>query len=425
MLKSCMKRALIATLTSVAALGIARPASAQSALPGAPEAQYSFEKQTLVTDDAGVRSVVDIGCEGRAALRFGNKLLVACGPRGVIQIDFSDPASPRREGTMHVVGDANGLFLHDGAPWVEVSHVDAQPVQIEAQPSAPWSLAGTAPLSMQREPEQASKEQTSAPSLMAPPRQSNLWDLTFATAAFVTFGTIGAGVLGSTSLAYRFEGPFVVRAEVAPFGIAGPSNNSTTSGLMAIGTGPSNGGTVPTGSTNPSSGGTVITAAAHLLVGIDTQFIEVALGIGSATVNQNLGSPSGQPDSSALSIAESARIGARDGLALNFESTAVAANRQFNLGYFVASAQIPLSRKIMLVLRGGGGPVGFAYGDIGVRDVIRGDGGKGTVALTGFAGGASIMVDLCSTNPVGPFTTNCNNASLSGPSLGGGVDWKF
>jgi hypothetical protein len=417
-----MKRALAATLTSVVALGGARPASAQSSLPGAPEPQYSFEKQTLVTDDAGTRSVIDIGCEGRAALRFGNKLLVACGPLGVIQVDLSDPASPRREATIHVVGDANGLFFRDGRPWVEVSHVDARPVQIEAQPLSPWSLAAAAPPSL--EPEQASKEQTSAPSLIAPPRQSNLWDLTFATAAFVTLGTIGAGVLGSTSLAYRFEAPFVVRAEVAPFGIAGPSNN-TTSGPTSLGTVPSSGGTVPTGSTNPSSGGTVITAAAHLLVGIDTQFIEVALGIGTATVNQNLGSPSGQPDSSALSIAESARIGARDGLALNLESTAVAANRQFNLGYFVASAQIPLSRKIMLVLRGGGGPVGFAYGDIGVRDVIRGDGGKGTIALTGFAGGASIMVDLCSTNPVAPFTSNCNNSSLGGPSLGGGVDWKF
>jgi hypothetical protein len=416
-----MKRALVATLTFVAAVGSGRPASAQGPLPGAAEPQYRFEKQDLVIDDAGARSVVDIGCEGRDVLRVGNKLLVACGAGGVVQVDLSDPASPRLEGTMQVGGDANGLFLHDGRPWVEVSHVDARPVQIEAQPASPRAPAAASPPRLAREPEQASKEQTQAPSIIAPPRQSGLWDLTFATAGFVTFGTPGVGVLGSTSLAYRFEGPFVVRAEVAPLGIAGPSNNN---GVTAM----SGGGAVPIGSTSStssSSGGTVVTAAAHLLVGIDTQFIEVALGIGGATVNQNLGSTSGQPDSAALSIAESARIGARDGLALSFESTTVAANRQFNLGYFVASAQIPLSRKMMLVVRGGGGPVGFAYGDVGVRGVIRGDGGKGTFAWTGFAGGASIMVDLCSTNPVPPSTSQCNDATLGGPSIGGGVEWKF
>jgi len=123
--------------------------------------------------------------------------------------------------------------------------------------------------------------------------------------------------------------------------------------------------------------------------------------------------------------AEIIRTGARDGLALNMESSIIGANHQFNLGYFVSSIQIPLSRTTMLVIRGGGGPVGFAYGDVGVRALVRGNGGPGTVALTGFAGGASIMVDLCSTNTQSPFTESCNNSSLGGPSLGGAVEWKL
>jgi len=80
---------------------------------------------------------------------------------------------------------------------------------------------------------------------------------------------------------------------------------------------------------------------------------------------------------------------------------------------------------VMLVVRGGGGPVGFAYGDLGVRVLAHGDGGKGTVALTGFAGGAAIMVDLCSSNSLPPFTSACNSSTLGGPSLGGGVEWKL
>jgi hypothetical protein len=244
--------------------------------------------------------------------------------------------------------------------------------------------------------------------------------MSFETSAFITLGALGAGVLGSASVAYRFEGPFVVRAEVTPFGIAGPSTPTSTTAVS--------GGLQPIGGTAVENNGsrTITTAAAHLLAGIDTQFIEVALGIGVATVNQDLGSNVNEtPDTNALSIAESARIGARDGLALNLESSAVAANGQFNLGYFLSSVQIPLSRKIMLMIRGGGGPVGFAYGDLGIRAMLRGDGGKGTVALAGFAGGAAITVDLCSTNAVPPNTTACNDSTLGGPSVGGAVEWKL
>ncbi len=166
------------------------------------------------------------------------------------------------------------------------------------------------------------------------------------------------------------------------------------------------------------------------MLGLDTQFVEVGLGLGGATVNQTFGNGfgapvRGTPDTGAVSVVEAARIGARDGLALNVESSAVAANGQFDLGYFVTSVQIPVAKTAMLVLRGGGGRVGFAYGDIGVRVLVRGEGGKGTIALTGFAGGAGILVNLCSSNPDPPFATSCNSSNLSGPSLGGALEWRL
>ena len=78
----------------------------------------------------------------------------------------------------------------------------------------------------------------------------------------------------------------------------------------------------------------------------------------------------------------------------------------------------------MLVVRGGGGNVGFGYGDVGVRVRVRGDGGKGTIALSGYAGGDLITMNLCATNSVSPFTSTCTTANLAGPSLGGGIEWK-
>ena len=341
---------------------------------------------------------------------------------------------------MHVDGDATGLFLRDGVVWVEVAHVDARPVHIDTLGALPL-LSGESPepaltppketplrtprrmAATAQDDDRPSDVRKESPSLVAPPRQGNLWELSLATGAFVAFGTLGAGLLGSGSVAYRFEAPFVLRAGITPFGIAAPSTTTTSSGAVP------NGGFAggPTGGT--SKGGAITVFGAHLLLGLDTHFVEVGLGIGGATVNQNLrnvpGAGGGTPDTGAASIVEAARIGAHDGLALTFESSAIAANGQFDLGYFVSTVQIPLSTTAMLILRGGGGRVGFAYGDVGVRVLVRGDGGKGSIALTGYAGGAAIMVDLCSTNPDPPFTSSCNSSSLGGPALGGAVEWRL
>jgi hypothetical protein len=420
-----VKRALAVTLLGVAATGLGRQARAQDP-EGSAEPQTTFVGSSVQIVEGGSTSVVDLGCQGRAALRAGAKLLIACGSAGVVQIDIADPTSPRRDGAMQVDGDATALFLRDGRVWVEISHVDARPLRIDSeQVSATTTAAPIPEREAQPSPEASAPPEVprASPSLMAPPRRAHLWEMSLETSAFIAIGSLGAGILGSASVAYRFDLPFVVRAEVAPFGIAGPSTNNgitSSSGPTPLPRGGSTGGT-----TSQPQSGTVRTGAAHLLAGIDTEFIEVALGFGAASVNQNTGGSTGAPDTSALSIAESARIGARDGLALNMESSIIGANHQFNLGYFVSSIQIPLSRTTMLVIRGGGGPVGFAYGDIGVRALVRGDGGPGTVALTGFAGGASIMVDLCSTNTQSPFTESCNNSSLGGPSLGGAVEWKL
>jgi hypothetical protein len=264
--------------------------------------------------------------------------------------------------------------------------------------------------------------------------------MSFLTSLFVPFGNLGIGQLGSTSVAYRFEAPLVLRAELAPFGFAGPATTNTNPSFLSGG-GPAPGppamavggpGFPPATQTppptpGPGNGGIVSVFAAHLLFGLDTQFLEVGLGLGGATVNENgsFRQGGGSPQRGAVSIVEATRIGARDGLALNMESSAIAINSKFDLGYFVMSAQIPVSMKAMLVIRGGGGNVGFAYGDLGVRVLVRGDGGKHTLALTGFAGGARIGLNLCSSNPDPPFTTACNTANLVGPSLGGAVEWKL
>ena len=405
----------------LAASTVGRQAQAQAPTPAQPQTQespkaapapeYSIEGHFLRITQIGASTTVDIGCVGRSALRAGEKLFVACGAAGVVEFDLTDPAVPRRDGEMLVDGTATDLFLHDGLPWVEVAHVDARPVRVGSMDQTP---ARTMPIVVptrdlapavvggtpKKEPE----------SIVAPARHGGIWELSLISGAFLGFGNLGFGVLGSASVAYRFESPFVLRAEVAPFGVAGPS---TTTNCCSS----------PLGQTS-TSGGAVGVFAANVFFGLDTQLVEVGLGIGGASVNSS-SSTGASPQTGSVSIVESARIGARDGLALNVETSAIAVNHQFSLGYFTTSVQIPLSAKAMLVARGGGGDVGFGYGDLGVRVLVRGDGGKGTVALTGFAGVDLIQENLCTSNPLPPFTTACNTATLLGPALGGGVEWRL
>ena len=390
-------------------------ASATPSPPAQPEPEYALQDHTLRITRVGSSTAVDIGCGGRAMLQAGNKLFVACGADGVVEFDLSDPAVPRRDGAMLVDGSATGLFLHDGFVWVEVAHLDARPVHIGAAGEAP--LQAMTPLVPYRErvAEPLSEAPPKEPeSVVAPPRRGGLWELSLTSSAFVAFGSLGVGVLGSASVAYRFEAPFVLRAEVAPFGIGGPSTTTSCCGNTQT----------PGGFGQSTTSGAVSVFAAHVLVGLDTQFVEIALGVGGASVNENTNS-AGTAQTGSVTIVESARIGARDGLALNFESSAIAINNQFNLGYFVTSVQIPVSAKAMLIARGGGGNVGFGYGDLGVRVLVRGNGGKGTLALTGYAGVDLIQENLCSTNPDPHFSNACNTATLVGPSLGGGVEWRL
>jgi hypothetical protein len=231
--------------------------------------------------------------------------------------------------------------------------------------------------------------------------------------AFINLGPVAGGATGWASVVYRFDVPIVVRAELAPLGIAVGNSQTVNNDNNAQGTNPSR---------------VMSVAAGHLLVGLDTQFIEVALGGGGATLSNEVFNSNGAPATGGPSIVEEARFGARDGLALNVESVTVAANGQFQFGSFVASVQVPLTPKVMLVVRGGGGNVGLLFGDVGARLLVQGDGGPGSIALTGFFGGAGIDFDTCSPQAaIGlsmDVSNTCASTSVGGPTLGGGFEWR-
>jgi hypothetical protein len=417
-------------------------AYAQDAPAPPPDLKAVLEGRTLRVTSGGSTGgvgVVDLGCVGRASLQTGSKVLVACGPDGVVEVDVSSPLAPRRSGQMPVDGDATGLFLRDGRAWVEIAHVEAKVVR--TGPAAPSPAPTSAPLPDAPPPAPAAAVAPPAappkPSILAPPRRGGLWELSALAGAFVNLGPQGGGGVGWASAVYRFDAPIVVRAELAPFGVAvaHPSTN-TFGGYNVVST------------QSPMSGMAV--AAGHVLVGLDTQFVEAAIGGGASTISNSYNPSCGtsysgstapcQATTGGVSIVEEGRFGARDGLALVMESTTVAAYDRFQFGSFAASIQVPITSKILIFGRGGGGGVGALFGDLGARVFVRGDGGPDTLALTGFFGGMGIDFTSCASagvippvNPVtnaGPtavstrYATTCQGWSLGGPSIGGGVEWR-
>jgi hypothetical protein len=240
-------------------------------------------------------------------------------------------------------------------------------------------------------PEGAQARLTRAPttaSLAAPPRPQRLWSLDVMARPFAAMGELGGGVLLSASMGRRFAGNWHVRAVLDPAAIADVQDQQSVS------------------------------AANFALLGsYDSQYFEMGLGFGAQTVNQTalfLDPGSG------LSVAQLIRFGASDGLNITARTSIVLFHSQFYFGGMVATGQIPVARGFWLLLGGGGGDVGYGYGELGLRVLLGGNGAAGSRYLTVTAGGAGVFAqDAC--DPFG----SCGERSYGGPMAGVGGEWRF
>jgi hypothetical protein len=373
--------ALIAT-----ALGTATPARAEAP---EPLVEYAITPNGIrVTVQGNGRDMPLPDCEPKAITRDGARVYVACGASGVLLLDATNPQAPALSMRVPTDGDAVAFHTINGKVWVELAHIDARPIDpLVHNARATAAVEAEGPARAMPAQAQPATPLPVRPSLVAPPRQTGIWELGLGTHLFLPIGNIGFGALGNASVAYRLDIPLALHAELAPMGVAGGKQ------------------------------GTIGTAAGHAIVALDTHLFEAGLGFGSATLND----PSGS-ESSSLSFAQRARIGARDGLALFIRSTIVVDRDRFEVGEFAVSGQARLAPQWWFLVRGGGGPIGFAYGDIGVRYLVSGDLGPGSFFLVGTAGGAGIFKDRACPD-IGPCSYL--SADYAGPALGLGLEWRL
>lgn len=194
---------------------------------------------------------------------------------------------------------------------------------------------------------------------------------------FVVVGGLGVGVLSTASLTYRASLPIAIHFEMSPFGV---------------------------GVDSPSNLGTIVTGSAGAIVSLDVPLFELGFGVGGASQND------GPTTKLATAIPGLMRIGSRDGISFTMRTNHVRGAQGFQLDSTDLTLQAPMTERWWLLVRGGGGSVGYGFGDVGVRYLLRGDLGPGSLLVTGIAG--------CD----GVFT---NGDPYVGPSLGAGFEWRL
>jgi hypothetical protein len=233
-------------------------------------------------------------------------------------------------------------------------------------------------------------------SRLAPPRASGLWELMLRLRPFVALDGLGGGLLTQTSVAYRFESHFALAAEVHPFGFASGKGADKL---------------------------TLVPAAAFLSAGYDHHVFGVGLGLGFQTVHDTeFETESG----SGTLVTQRLRLGARDGLMLDLRNDVVLFHSQFDFSGFVGSGMIPVGSRAWLLFEGGGGSAGYAYGEIGLRSLLRGNGQHGSLFLSVTLGGQGVFEFRTKTCVQGDFAFPCEDTQIyAGPMLGVGVEYRL
>lgn len=227
-------------------------------------------------------------------------------------------------------------------------------------------------------------------SMVGPPRLGGLWRAYLQPRLFFTTQQAGAGVLLDALVTYHFVLPAYVDVGFSPAGFAGISRSS------ALGTS----STLPAGF-----------ALLRATAGLDERYIALGGGLGVGTYN---GGSASSTRSAAFAFVAQARFGALDGIHLRSEAVLGYAASQLRFLAFTATFQIPMVWS-WLLLRAGGGDLGFAYGELALRVRTYGNGDRGSLFFEPAVGAS-----------VGLGGSNASTGSVvqGGPHFSLGVEYR-
>ncbi len=201
--------------------------------------------------------------------------------------------------------------------------------------------------------------------------------------------------------------------------------------------------------------GNIVSASFMAEGGYDSRAFAIGLGAGVSTVNgdidemmQSFGGSEmasngdgGAPDEiewdqrtrAAFTISQQVRLGARDGLNVSVYNLLMYHNNddgdEDNSGFIYAGTAgkitVPLAARTFIFLEGGGGVMGYGFGDLGVFTWVRGNGDAGSIGISALAGGAVVWgVREKTTTPADPYSVT-ETVLIAGPMVGLGMTYRF
>ncbi len=253
-----------------------------------------------------------------------------------------------------------------------------------------------------------------------PPRAAGLWEVSFHLRPFLALGSFGLGTVNDASVGWRLANQVHLQALFEPLGFGF------------------------------ADAGNVVAAAGNLVGSYDTRFFEIGLGAGWSAVNNDIGSQQQSALAergingldarfhnvrSGLSVAQVARLGSRDGLHLSARNTFLLYKKAFHYGGTVGELLVPVTERTWLLARGGGGASGFAYGELGLRLLLWGNGLADSFFVSATLGGAGLFgekkvkctyYDPATGMQVEDTTHKCfEPVNYAGPMVGLGFEWRL
>jgi hypothetical protein len=120
------------------------------------------------------------------------------------------------------------------------------------------------------------------------------------------------------------------------------------------------------------------------------------------------------------------RIGAIDGLHFSSRSKAVVFHSETEFSSLELQGQIAVGSDAWLILRGGGGVEGYGYGEVALRNLLRGNGGPGSLFLEIGVGGAGLYSEFCAFDAVVSTDDElCSDVEIGGPLIAVGGEWRL
>src|SRR5690606_32641515 len=137
---------------------------------------------------------------------------------------------------------------------------------------------------------------------------------------------------------------------------------------------------------------TLFSGGGYVFGAVDHQVYSAGVGVGVNTVNDtDFQSEAG----SGLTIVQLLRIGAVDGMHLSSRVEAVVFRDEVLFSFLRLQGQVGVADSAWLIVRGGGGSMGYGFGEVVVRSLLWGNGHAGSTFMELGLGGARLFKQTC------------------------------